>query len=57
MSKVVLISILVMTVVLPAVAARERSAALALRKTVAWMLAATVAYVLAVLFAYPRFVF
>jgi len=56
MHKVVLISILVMSIVLPAIAAREPRPVLALRRAVWWMVAGTVVYVLSVMFIYPRFV-
>jgi hypothetical protein len=56
MQKIVLISILVMTVAVPAAAAKELRPYFALRKAVWWMLAAILFYVLAVIFVYPRFV-
>lgn len=54
MQKAILISILVMTVALPAVAARARDPILGVRRVVGWMAAAVVAYVLALIFVYPR---
>ncbi len=55
MQKAVLVSILVLTVVLPAVAAAEPRPRLGLRRAVWWMVAGISAYVLAVRFVYPRF--
>lgn len=56
MQKIILISILAMTVALPAAAAREPRPFLALRRAVWWMLAANLLYVLTVMFVYPRLV-
>jgi hypothetical protein len=54
MEKLVLLSILAITIVAPAVAAAERSPGLALRKVVVWTLIGIFAYLIAVLFIYPR---
>ena len=54
MEKLVLLSIVVVTILAPAVAATERSPRLALRKVVAWMLAGIVVYLGLVMFVYPR---
>ncbi len=55
MQKLILNSILIYCVVLPAVAAAERNPRRALQKAVAWTLAGVCAYVFAVLFIYPHF--
>jgi hypothetical protein len=54
MGKLLLLSILALTIVVPSLAARERSPRLALQKTVAWMLCGICAYVVSVMFIYPR---
>jgi hypothetical protein len=54
MGKLLLLSILALTMVVPSLAARERSPRLALQKTVAWMLFGICAYVVSVMFIYPR---
>lgn len=54
MQKAILISILLMTVALPAIAARGRDPLLGIRRVVGWMAAAVLAYVLALIFVYPR---
>jgi len=53
--KLILVSILVLTVILPAVAAREANPRRALRKLLAWSAVGLLAYLLAVVFLYPRF--
>jgi hypothetical protein len=55
MQKVILMSILALSVVLPAIAAREQDARRALQKALFWVALGTFGYVLAVLFVYPRF--
>jgi hypothetical protein len=54
MEKLVLFSIVAVTILAPAIAAKERSPRLALRKVVAWMLAGIVIYLGLVMFVYPR---
>lgn len=54
MQKLILLSILAMTIAVPAAAAREPRPRLGLRRTVAWMFAGILAYAFAVLFLYPR---
>jgi hypothetical protein len=56
MGKLLLVSVLALTIVAPAVAASERSARLALQKAVAWTLFGLFAYVLSVVFLYPRLI-
>lgn len=55
MQKLVLVSILLVSILAPALAARERSPRLALQKALAWTLGGILLYVLAVLYIYPRF--
>ncbi|HKC58504.1 MAG TPA: hypothetical protein VKB92_00285, partial [Myxococcales bacterium] len=55
MDKWVLFSIVAVTIIVPAVAATERSPRLALQKVLAWTLIGIFAYLVAVLFIYPRF--
>ena len=54
MQKLVLISIIVISVIAPAIAARQLNPRVGLRKTVIWCLAGIVCYVLALLLIYPR---
>ena len=54
MEKLVLLSIVAITVVVPAAAAAERNSRLGLRKTLAWMLIGVFGYLVSVLFVYPR---
>jgi hypothetical protein len=54
MQKTLLFSILLMTIVLPALAAREPRPLLAIRRAVGWMVAGVVLYVLGLVFVYPR---
>jgi hypothetical protein len=54
MQKVILISILFANVVIPLLAARERSAKRGLKKTLVYMVAFNVIYLLALMFIYPR---
>lgn len=55
MQKVILMSILALSIIAPAIAARERNPRLALRKVLVWTVIGIFGYVLAVLFVYPRF--
>ena len=56
MPKIILISILALTIIVPAVIARrQRSPRLALRRTVFWMLVGICVYAMVVVFIYPRF--
>jgi hypothetical protein len=55
MEKLVLLSIVAVTIIVPAVAAAERSPRLALQKVLAWTLIGIFGYLVAVLFIYPRF--
>lgn len=55
MQKLVLISILVVTIVCPVLAAREANPRRALRNALVWTMTGIAVYVLAVLFLYPRF--
>lgn len=48
-------SILALTIVVPAIAAREPNPRLALRRAVTWMVVGILGYSIAVLFVYPRF--
>ncbi|HET9752291.1 MAG TPA: hypothetical protein VFP52_05000 [Myxococcales bacterium] len=56
MQKVVLMSILAVTIILPALAARDPDPRVALRKAIRWTLVGIFAYVAAVLLVYPRLV-
>jgi hypothetical protein len=56
MQKLILLSIVAMTLVLPAVAARAERPALALRRTVWWMVAGVAVYAALVTVVYPRLV-
>jgi cell division protein FtsW (lipid II flippase) len=56
MAKLILLSIVAVTVAIPALAARERNPRRALRKALTWTFIGIVAYVLSVIFLYPRFV-
>lgn len=55
MQKLILVSILVLTVAAPALAVRDPHGRRSLRKVIVWMLAGVCAYVFAVIFLYPRF--
>jgi hypothetical protein len=56
MQKIILVSILALTIVAPVAAARTRRRPRpALRRAVAWMLLGTCFYALSVIFLYPRF--
>jgi hypothetical protein len=54
MGKLLLLSILALTIVAPTLAAWERKPRLALQKAVAWTLFGIFAYVVSVVFIYPR---
>ncbi len=54
MEKLVLLSIVAVTILVPAVAAKEHSPGLALQKAVIWMLAGIAVYLGLVMFVYPR---
>lgn len=54
MEKLVLFSIVAATIAVPAVAATERNARVALRKALVWMLIGIAVYVGCVVFVYPR---
>ena len=54
MGKLILMSVLVATVAVPALAARRRGARAGLGRLVWWALAFNVFYLLAVRFIYPR---
>ena len=54
MEKLVLLSIVAVTIIAPAAAAAERNPRLALQKTLAWMLIGIFAYLVSVVFVYPR---
>jgi cyanate permease len=55
MQKVILMSILAVSIIVPAIAARERNPRLALRKVLLWTAIGVFGYVMALLFIYPRF--
>jgi hypothetical protein len=55
MQKIVLVSILALSIVVPLVAARDPNPQRALRKLGVWMAIGIVVYWLAVLLIYPRF--
>jgi len=54
MQRLILISIIALTIVTPAIAAREPNPWRAVRKLLAWTAVGLCAYELAVLFLYPR---
>jgi len=54
MQKFVLMSILAISVIVPAIAAREPNPRLALRKALVWTVLGIFGYVIAVVFVYPR---
>lgn len=54
MQKLILISIIAVTIVVPAFAARERNPRRALRKMLFWTLLGVGAYVVSLLLVYPR---
>lgn len=55
MQKLVLMSILALSIVVPAIAARERNPRIALRKVLLWTVVGVFGYVMGLLFIYPRF--
>ena len=54
MEKIVLLSIVAVTILVPALAANGRDPRRALEKALAWTLIGFVAYLVAVIFIYPR---
>jgi hypothetical protein len=54
MPKFVLMSILAISIVIPAIAASEQNPRLALRKALFWTVLGIFGYVIAVVFVYPR---
>lgn len=54
MPKLILMSILAISVVVPAIAAREPNPRRALRKALLWTVVGIFSYVMAVLLVYPR---
>ena len=54
MQKLLLISVIAMSIAFPAIAARSPSARLGLRKTLVWCLVGIFAYVLALLVIFPH---
>jgi hypothetical protein len=54
MQMLLLMSILIMSVALPMVAARDRSAVRGFRRLVVWMAAFNVLYLIGLLYIYPR---
>jgi hypothetical protein len=54
MQKIILFSIVALTIAAPAVAATERNPRIALQKTLAWTLIGILAYLASVLLVYPR---
>lgn len=55
MQKIILMSVIYATAIIPLLAARDTSARRGLRRAIAWLLAFNVIYLLAVVFLYPRF--
>lgn len=55
MQKIILGSILVITIALPAIAAKEPNPRRALQKALVWTLAGIIVYTFSVIFIYPRF--
>ncbi|HEX9486850.1 MAG TPA: hypothetical protein VF976_07275 [Gemmatimonadales bacterium] len=56
MEKLVLFSIVAVTIIAPAVAAADRNPRLGLQKALAWTLIGILVYLLSVIFIYPRLV-
>ena len=54
MQKLILVSILFISVIAPILAARQRNPRIGLRQVLTWTLIGIFAYVLAVVFVYPR---
>ena len=54
MDKLLLFSVVALTIIVPAVAATERKARLALQKVLAWTLIGIFVYLVAIMFVYPR---
>jgi hypothetical protein len=55
MQKIVLMSVLVLSLVAPTIASRSQNPRLGLRKTLLWCFTGIFFYMLALLFIYPRF--
>ena len=55
MQKIILMSVIYATAIIPLLAARDTSARRGLRRAIAWLLAFNVIYLLAVVFLYPHF--
>jgi hypothetical protein len=55
MQKIVLMSVLVLSLVAPTIASRNPNPRLGLRKTLLWCFTGIFIYVLALLFVYPHF--
>ena len=55
MQKIILMSVIYATAIIPLLAARDSSARRGLRRAIAWLLAFNVIYLLAVIFLYPHF--
>lgn len=56
MEKLILLSIVAVTIVVPAVAATEPDPRRALRKALAWTVIGIFAYLISVIFIYPRLI-
>ncbi len=54
MRQLILVSILLISIIAPVVAAREQNPRIALRKALTWTLIGILLYLLAVVFIYPR---
>jgi hypothetical protein len=54
MQKLLLISILIMSVAIPVATSRDRSRKRAVRQTITWVAAYCVVYLIALLYIYPR---
>jgi hypothetical protein len=55
MQKVILMSILAVSIIVPAIAAHEQNPRVALRKALLWTVLGVFGYVMGLLFIYPRF--
>jgi hypothetical protein len=54
MAKLLLMSVLIMTVVIPMVTATDRSARRGFKRTILWMVAFNAFYLVAIIYVYPR---
>lgn len=54
MAKLILMSIIFATVLVPATAAKARNPKVALQRCIVWMLISNFAYLIAVLYLFPR---